>query len=393
MSEAVSDTHSMNPPMTSGATATQDLAARGARAPMTGALHTRLCDLVGIDVPVVQTGMGWVAFPPLASAVSAAGGLGVLAAATMGYEELAKAIAEVKAATDRSFGVNLRADAPDAAERIDLMAREGVRVASFAQAPKPDLIKRAKDGGMVVIPSIGAKRHAEKVAGWGADAVIVQGGEGGGHTGQVPTTLLLPQVVDAIGDQVAVIAAGGFFDGRGLVAALAYGAVGVAMGTRFLLTSDSPVGAAVKDYYLGRSVTDTVVTRQVDGVPHRVLRTDLVDALEASGNVTRLLRAARNALAFQRLSGAPWRSLVAEGAAMRRSQGLTLSQVVMAANTPMLLKAAMVDGRPDLGVMASGQVVGLIEDLPSCAELIERITADADAALARLAPLSGLVTA
>ncbi|HEY2427540.1 MAG TPA: nitronate monooxygenase [Acidimicrobiales bacterium] len=337
------------------------------------ALHTRLCDLVGVERPIVQTGMGFVAYPSLVAAVSSAGGLGILASATMGYEELGKAIAEVKAATDRPFGVNLRADAADAAERIDLMGREGVRVASFAQAPKPDLIARAKDGGMVVIPSIGAKRHAEKVAGWGADAVIVQGGEGGGHTGQVPTTLLLPQVVDAVGSDVAVIAAGGFFDGRGLVAALAYGAVGVAMGTRFLLTAESPVGAAVKDFYLAKSVTDTVVTRQVDGVPHRVLRTPLVESLERSGGVTSLARAARNAVAFRRLSGTRWREFAREGVAMKRSQELSWSQVVMAANTPVLLKLAMVDGRPDLGVMASGQVVGVIEDLPTCAALLDRI--------------------
>lgn len=348
------------------------------------ALRTRLCDLVGIEVPVVQTGMGWVAYPALVAATSAAGGLGVLAAATMGYEELAKAIAEVKAATARPFGVNLRADAPDAAERIDLMAREGVRVVSFAQAPTAELIRRAKGGGMVVIPSVGARRHAEKVAGWGADAVIVQGGEGGGHTGHVPSTLLLPQVVDAVGGQLAVIAAGGFFDGRGLVAALAYGAVGVAMGTRFLLTRESPVGQAIKDLYLSKSVTDTVVTTQVDGVPHRVLRTPLVTELEQSGNMASLARAARNAVAFQRLSHTPWRSLLTEALAMRRSQELSWSQVVMAANTPMLLRAAMVDGRPDLGVMASGQAVGVIDDLPSCAELLQRIMDEAAAALDRL---------
>jgi NAD(P)H-dependent flavin oxidoreductase YrpB (nitropropane dioxygenase family) len=299
----------------------------------------------------------------------------------MSYEELAKAIAEVRAATDKPFGVNLRADAPDAPERIDLMAREGVRVASFAQAPKPELIARAKDGGMVVIPSIGARRHAEKVAGWGADAVIVQGGEGGGHTGQVPTTLLLPQVVDAVGGDVAVIAAGGFFDGRGLVAALAYGAVGVAMGTRFLLTAESPVAHAVKDVYLSRGVTDTVVTTQVDGVPHRVLRSALVEQLEHSGRVASLFRAARNARAFRRLSRTPWRTLAREGLAMRRNQELSWSQVVMAANTPMLLRAAMVDGRADLGVMASGQVVGMIEDLPTCAQLIDRIMVEAGVVL------------
>ena len=344
-------------------------------------LRTRLCELVGIDRPIVQTGMGWVAYPPLVAAVSAAGGLGILAAATMQFDELADAIDAVRAATDKPFGVNLRADAPDAAARIDLMAGRGVRVASFAQAPKPELIRRAKDGGMVVIPSIGARRHAEKVAGWGADAVIVQGGEGGGHTGQVPTSLLLPQVVDAVGADVAVIGAGGFFDGRGLVAALAYGAVGVAMGTRFLLTRESPVGQAVKDLYLSKSVTDTVVTRQVDGVPHRVLRTELVEQLEESGPVARLVRAARNAIAFQRLSHTPWSSFLREGAAMRKSQDLSWPQVVMAANTPMLLKAAMVDGRPDLGVMASGQVVGMIDDLPTCAELLDRVMADAERTL------------
>ena len=133
-----------------------------------------------------------------------------------------------------------------------------------------------------MICSIGAKRHAEKVMEWGVDAVIVQGGEGGGHTGSVPTTLLLPQVVDTVQGRIVVIGAGGFFDGRGLVAALAYGADGIAMGTRFLLTSDSRVPDNIKAYYLSRSVADTVVTRQVDGQPHRVLRTELVDELESA---------------------------------------------------------------------------------------------------------------
>ena len=131
-------------------------------------------------------------------------------------------------------------------DRIELLIREGVRVASFALAPKPELIARLKEAGVVVIPSVGAAKHAKKVAGWGADAVIVQGGEGGGHTGPVATTLLLPSVLDALkGTSIPVVAAGGFFDGRGLAAALSYGAAGVAMGTRFLLTSDSTVPEAV----------------------------------------------------------------------------------------------------------------------------------------------------
>jgi NAD(P)H-dependent flavin oxidoreductase YrpB (nitropropane dioxygenase family) len=345
-------------------------------------LRTPLTDLFGIRYPIVQTGMGWVATPQLAAATSAAGGLGILAAATMSLDELRRAVKEVRERTDAPFGVNMRADQSDASDRIDLLVREGVRVASFAMAPKQDLIKRLHDGGVLVMPSIGAKRHAEKVAAWGVDAVLVQGGEGGGHTGSVPTTLLLPQVVDTV--DVPVVAAGGFFDGRGLVAALAYGAAGVAMGTRFLLTADSPVPEAVKRYYLAKSVTDTVVTTQVDGVPHRVLRTALVDALESAGAVRRLTGAARSARQFKKLSGTPWRAIVREGLAMRRSQELSWSQVLMAANTPMLLRAAMVDGRDDLGVMASGQVVGLIEDLPSCAELVERIVAEATQTLSEL---------
>src|SRR5207253_10879565 len=146
------------------------------------------------------------------------------------------------------------------------------------------MIAKLSDAGVVVIPSIGAARHAEKVAKWGAHAVIVQGGEGGGHTGGVATTLLLPSVLDAV--DIPVIAAGGFFDGRGLAAALAYGAAGIAMGTRFLLTQESTVPDAVKELYLSKSVSDTVVTKQVDGWPHRVLRTEFVEHLERTGAVT-----------------------------------------------------------------------------------------------------------
>ncbi|MEN3538087.1 nitronate monooxygenase [Microbispora sp. ZYX-F-249] len=336
-------------------------------------LETPLTRLTGVRHPVVQTGMGWVAGPRLVSAVANAGGLGILASATMTVAQLAAAIEEVRSRTDAPFGVNLRADAGDAGERVDLLIRNRVKVASFALAPRRELIAKLKDAGIVVIPSVGARRHAEKVAAWGADAVLVQGGEGGGHTGAVATTLLLPQVVDAV--DIPVIAAGGFFDGRGLAAALAYGAAGVAMGTRFLLTSDSSVPDAVKRTYLGMS--ETVVTRQVDGMPHRVLRTDLVDGLERSGKVSGLVRAVRNAARFRRISGMSWPGMIRDGLAMKHGKELSWSQVLMAANTPMLLKAAMVDGRPDLGVMASGQVVALIDDLPTCEELIDSVVTQA----------------
>ena len=349
-------------------------------------LQTSLCDLVGVKYPIVQTGMGWVAGPKLVSASANAGALGILASATMDFDQLKTSIAEVKSRTTKPFGVNLRADSADVKDRISLMIDEGIKVASFAQAPKPDLISRLKDAGVVVIPSIGAKRHAEKVLEWGVDAVLVQGGEGGGHTGAVPTTVLLPQVVDAVAGRVPVIAAGGFFDGRGLVAALAYGASGIAMGTRFLLTSDSSVPQAVKEYYISKGVLDTVVSIQVDGVPHRVLRTELVDQLESSrGKFLALPRAGNNALKFRKMTGAKLSDMMREGLEMKKSMDLSYSQMVMAANTPMLLKTSLVDGKTESGVMASGQVVGIIDDLPSCADLIDRIITEANAVLADLA--------
>ncbi|GAA4819617.1 NAD(P)H-dependent flavin oxidoreductase [Tomitella cavernea] len=336
-------------------------------------ISTRFTELVGVQYPIVQTGMGWVSGPGLTAATSNAGGLGIIASATMTFGELEAAVKKTKSLTDKPFGVNIRADATDAGERIDLLIREKVKVASFALAPKKDLIAKLKDNGVVVVPSIGAAKHAVKVASWGADAVIVQGGEGGGHTGGVATTLLLPSVIDALGDGgIPVVAAGGFFDGRGLAAALSYGAEGIAMGTRFLLTSDSAVPDSVKQEYLKRGLQDTTVSRKVDGMPHRVLNTELVDALEKSSYAKGLAAAARNATEFKAMTGMKWSTLMRDGLAMKKASDRTWQQIIMAGNTPMLLKAGLVDGNTHAGVLASGQVVGMIDDLPSCAELIER---------------------
>src|SRR3954466_1667523 len=238
-------------------------------------IRTPLTELTGVRHPVVQTGMGWVAGPRLVSGTANAGGLGILASATMTLEELERAVKDVKGRTSAPFGVNLRADAGDAGDRVDLLIRHRVKVASFALAPKAELIRKLKDHGIVVMPSVGAARHAEKVAAWGADAVMIQGGEGGGHTGTVPTTLLLPTVLDAV--DIPVVAAGGFFDGRGLAAALSYGAAGIGMGTRFLLTQDSTVPGAGKQRSPGADPNGPVVPARVDGMPHRMLRTGLVE--------------------------------------------------------------------------------------------------------------------
>jgi NAD(P)H-dependent flavin oxidoreductase YrpB (nitropropane dioxygenase family) len=348
------------------------------------ALRTPFCEAAGVRFPVVQTGMGWVAGPRLVSATAAAGGLGILASATMTLEQLEAALAEVRARTDRPFGVNLRTDVPDVADRIRLMIDAGARVASFAQAPGRELVGRCQEAGLLVMPTVGARRHAEKVAEWGVDAVIAQGAEGGGHTGAVPTSLLLPQVVDAVGERVMVLGAGGYFDGRGLVAALAYGASGVAMGTRFLLTADSRVPDDVKEQYLATEVNGTVVSTKIDGAPQRVIRTALVDHLERSGWLRSLPRALASAHEFRRETGATLGGLWRSARAHRRDSELTWPQVVMAANAPMMTKAALVEGRTDVGVLPTGQVVGVIAALPTVAEVIEEVVAEASAVLRRL---------
>ena len=349
------------------------------------ALTTPLLDLLGSKYPIVQTGMGWVAGPKLVSATSNAGAFGIIASATMTYDELVVAITETKKRTTAPFGVNMRADADDIMDRLKLLVAQGIPVASFAQAPKKDLIDYLHDHGIKVMPSIGAKRHAEKVMEWGVDAILVQGGEGVGHTGSVPTSLLLPEVVDVVGGRVPVVAAGGYFDGRGLVSALAYGASGIAMGTRFLLTSDSSVPMEVKKQYLGTAVTGTIVTTKVDGAPHRVIRTKLVDQMDGASPITAVPKAIANAARFRKFTGLSWYQMAKEGLDMKKRMDMPWAEVIMAGNTPILTKATLVDGELDAGILPTGQVVGVIDDLPTAAEVVTRIIAEAETTLDRLA--------
>ena len=344
-------------------------------------LQTRITKLFGVRYPIVQTGMGWVANAKLTAATSNAGGLGIVAAAPMTFAQMQQAIAQVQAATDKPFGVNLRTDAVDIDARVDHIIKVKVRVASFAQAPGEAVVKKLKDAGVVVMPTIGARRHAEKVAAWGVDAVIAQGAEGGGHTGVIPTSILVPQVLDAV--DIPVLVAGGVYDGRGLAASLAYGADGIAMGTRFLLSSDSSVPDHVKQIYLDTPLTGTVVTKAIDGAPQRVIRTQLIDELERA-KLLAFPKALANALRFRKLTGTTYRDLVKEGLAMRKNQDLTWSQLALAANAPMLTKASLVDGHPEVGILPTGQGVGAIDTLPSCQEIIDSCVQQAIHQLDRL---------
>src|SRR6185369_4770320 len=173
--------------------------------------------------------------------------------------------------------------------------------------------------------------------------------------------------------------------GRGLVAALAYGAAGIAMGTRFLLTRESTVPDHIKAAYLKASLTDTVVTHSIDGAPQRVIRTDVIDRLERASPLTRLPRALANALGFRHLTQTSLGDFIKAGLAMRKSRELTWSQLAMAANAPMLTRASMVEGKLEVGILPTGQVVGAIDQLPSVAEVLQDIMHEAEETLDRLA--------
>jgi NAD(P)H-dependent flavin oxidoreductase YrpB (nitropropane dioxygenase family) len=272
---------------------------------------------------------------------------------------------------------------PGAAKIVEIIISEGVRAVSFGRGPDAAMIARFKAAGVVCIPTVGALKHAVKMAELGCDMVTVQGGEGGGHTGPVATTVLLPQVLDAV--DIPVIAAGGFADGRGLAAALAYGCAGVAMGTRFLLTEESPVPAAVKARYLETPPDRIVVSAEVDGLPQRMLRNRQLDRIERAGRFGRWPRALAAGLALRRATGASAGEMWRAARAMAAGGDLSLPQAMMAASAPMLIRRAVVEGDPDGGLMASGQVAGRIADLPTCKALVDRMVADARERLAALA--------
>lgn len=351
------------------------------------ALHTVLCERLGCRYPIVQTAMGWVADSKLVTATSNAGGFGFLAAATMPTETLKAEIARVRAATAAPFGINFHMFQPNAAEVIELILANAdrVRAVSYGRGPDAQTIRRFKDAGVLCMPTVGALKHAVKAVQLGADIITVQGGEGGGHTGSVPTTLLLPQVLDAV--QVPVVAAGGFHSGRGLAGALAYGAAGIAMGTRFLMTAESPVPRETLQKYI--EVHDPARIRAstaVDGLPQRMIDNPFLLRLESGGLLHRLFVALASAWHWRTHTGMSVAQMVRTFFAALR-EGDSAVQTMMAANAPVLIQRAMVQGRPDEGVLPSGQVAAVIEALPSVAELIDGIVRQAEQRVQALTPV------
>ncbi|MEI6457386.1 MAG: nitronate monooxygenase [Pseudomonadota bacterium] len=351
-------------------------------------LHTRLTERLGCRHPIIQTAMGWIAEPPLVAAVCDAGGFGFLGAAVMTPAELTMKIADLRARTAQPFGVNFHMFQPGAAAIVELIIanRAQIRAVSFGRGPDAQIIRRFRDAGILCIPTVGAVKHALKMVELGVDMITVQGGEGGGHTGSVATTILLPQVLDAV--DVPVIAAGGFADGRGLAAALAYGAAGIAMGTRFLLTQESPVPAATKHHYLAAGTDQIFVTTKIDGMPQRMLRNALAQRIDAAGRTAMAARALHAAWKLKAQTGASFKDLYRAARGMTGHGGLTWGQALMAASAPMLIQKAVVEGCPDDGLMATGLVAGRLRDVPTCLELIDRIMTEATTRLTALGQLA-----
>jgi len=241
-------------------------------------MRTRLTELLEIEHPVMLAGMGGVSYASLVAAVSAAGGFGCLGASTMSADVLTTEMASVRAATDRPFGVDLLAVmGGELTDRVKLLIEGGATLFVAGLGVPTEAIDLCHRSGVLVASMCGKVSHAERAVASGCDLVVAQGTEAGGHTGLIATMPLVPQIVDAVGDQVPVVAAGGIFDGRGLAAALALGADGIWVGTRFIATPEARGVAGYKDSLLAAHEDATLISRAYSGKPMRVLRNEFTD--------------------------------------------------------------------------------------------------------------------
>ena len=345
--------------------------------------QTPLTQELGCDYPVIQTAMGWVSTSQLVTASVEAGAFGFLAAAVMTPQECEKEIQFIKSQTKRPFGVNIHAFQPGVDKVVDMCIDYGVTAISYGRGPSAKIIEKVKKAGLKCVPTIGSSRHAKKAVKIGADILVCQGHEGGGHTGATPTWLLLGQVIDQnLG--VPVVACGGFKDGRGLAAALAFGADGIAMGTRFMMSYESPTPDITKEEYVKAEVTNIPVSKKLDGLPQRMILNSTLKTLENSSKAELLFRAVGNSLKYKSQTGMSVSQAIKTAWGMTKNTDMTLGQTLMASNAPMIIQKAMVEGVPHDGVLPSGQVAGVISDLPKCSEIIQNITETAAFSLKRL---------
>jgi enoyl-[acyl-carrier protein] reductase II len=308
-------------------------------------IRTALTDLLGIDYPILQGGMAWVATWQLVSAVSEGGALGIIGAGNAPVDWVREQIRQTRAHTDRPFGVNVPLFSPVADKIVELVIEERVPVMTTGAGNPSPFVESLKRAGVIVIPVVASVALARRLERLGVDALIAEGEESGGHVGTVTTMSLVPQVVDAV--SVPVIAAGGIGDGRGLVAALALGAAGVQMGTRFVCTDECIAHANYKESIVRANERSTLVTGVTIGHPVRCLRNPMSRAFESM-----------------------------------EKAGVSESQVVEFGTGRLQL--AVLKGDVQNGSVMAGQISGLVHDVLPAADLIRRICAEAEALLARL---------
>ena len=248
-------------------------------------MRTRLTDVLEIEHPVMLAGMGGVSYSELVAAVSDAGGFGCLGASAMSDERLDAEMADVRARTDKPYGVDLLTAAGDQTAKVERIIAAGASVYVAGLGVPREVIDLCHEQGVLVMNMCGKVRHAVDAVEAGCDIVVAQGTEAGGHTGKVATNTLVPLIVDAVGDRVPVVAAGGIYDGRGLAAALTWGADGVWVGTRFIATPEAHTVDGYKERIMEMREDDTVVTRAYTGKTCRVARNSYTDAFEAEGGV------------------------------------------------------------------------------------------------------------
>jgi enoyl-[acyl-carrier protein] reductase II len=302
-------------------------------------IHTKLCDLLDIPHPIVQGGMAWVSTAQLAAAVSEAGGLGVIGAGNAPPDWVRAQIHDVQAHTDRPYGVNVPLFSPHVDAVIELCIEEGVPVVTTGAGNSGPYIEPLHEAGIKVFPLVSSVALARRLARQGVDGLVVEGHESGGHVGDVSTMPLVPQIVDAV--QVPVIAAGGIADGRGIAAALALGAVGVQMGTRFICTTECTVHDNYKKKIVKAGDRGTIVTGNSLGHPVRALRN----------------RMGRQFAKMEKEAQVTEEELIAFGTGK--------------------LRLAAEDGDVDGGSVMAGQACGLVDDIIPVAELIERLICQA----------------
>ena len=307
-------------------------------------MKTRITELLNIEYPIFQGGMAWVAEHNLAGAVSKAGGLGLIGAANAPSEVVREEIRKVKEITDKPFGVNIMLLSPGAEEIAKIVVEEGVAAVTTGAGNPEKYIPMWKEAGIKVIPVVASVALAKRMERYGADAVVVEGCEAGGHIGQQTTMSLVPQIVDAI--QIPVIAAGGIGDGRGVAAAFMLGAEAVQMGTRFIVANESIVHPKYKERVLKAKDIDSQVTGLSTGHPVRALRNKMT----------------RTYLDMEK-----------EGASFEELEYLTLGS----------LRKAVIEGNIDEGTLMAGQIAGLVCKEQSCKEMITEIIKEAEALLKR----------